>query len=199
MYHLNYQYSHDIDWFCRINGIPVHLASNGGHLPSDSYTIDQLVALQHQVANLEPQYQCEVNTEFLKSYLWQGDFYENMDNIKEEEFLMMVPEGFEISRDIIELPRPMLVYCWSFIEMARRGFFSFDRNEMIGHEDTYHLVAWPKEYHNARFARNKAVYESLKSYNACCFPPFHENYKTELPDYIKFDISSIPQRLKVDY
>jgi len=69
MYRLAYQYTHDIDWFCRIKEMPVHLASNGGILPQRSYTIKKLVTLQHKVANMQQNFRCAVNVEYLGNYL----------------------------------------------------------------------------------------------------------------------------------
>lgn len=186
MYRLNYQFTHDIDWFCRINGIPVHLASNGGVLPWNSYSIRNLVKLQHRVARLEPSFRCSFNVEYVSRYLQQGEFYDSFNNLSDNMFRQMLPEGFMISDDVAELPLQLLVYGWSFIEMARRGFFSFDRKE--GDDSTYHLVAWPTEFDCTVF--NGEVYNTLKRYNACCFPPIHKDYKADVPECIKFDVDS---------
>ena len=188
MYRLDYQYTHDIDWFCCVNGCPVHIASNGGHLPADSYTIDELASLQHQVANIKPTFQYEVNSAYLDEYLKNGGFYTNIDNISPDEFRLMLPEGIEIGVQSKSLSRQVLLYSWSFIEMAKRGFFSFDRKETHGREDIYHLVAWPKDYY-VGYTDNK-VLSSLINYHACCFPPSHDKYESDLPNYIKFDVDS---------
>lgn len=186
MYRLNYQYNHDIDWFCRINKIPVHLASNGGVLPHRSYTIKNLVALQHKVANIRPNYRCVVNREYLLEYLRQGEYYAEFENISEDEMRYMLPDRFEITNEIVDLPRSLLIYGWSFIEMAKRGFLSFDRREEDG---LYHLVAWPVD--SAEQSLDIEVYDSLVEYEACCFPPFRDDYNTSLPDCIKLDVNSM--------
>jgi hypothetical protein len=186
MYLLNYQYNHDIDWFCKVLEYPVHLASNGGRLPRLSYTINELVELQHMVANMNQSFRCVVNTRYLEDYLQQGRYYEGIDELSEEEFRMMLPEQFEISEEIRNLSRPVLLYAWSFIEMAKRGFFSFDRKDGDGNE--YHLVAWPDRLDLEDFSQD--VYERLTGYDACCFPPRHQDFRIYLPDYITFNANS---------
>lgn len=184
MYRLKYQHTHDIDWFCRINDIPVHIASNGGHIPFDSYSIDQLVSLQHQVANLPSQYKCNVNTGYLSEFLVAGDFYSGLDELLADDFASILPEGFEVTDDIQGLSRMMLVYGWSFIDMAKKGFFSFDRGHSENGVDYYHLVAWPQERMAAPMSQDIIVL--LKEYRSCCFPPFHEDYASNLPSYMRF-------------
>ena len=125
MYRLDYQYNHDIDWFCRVNDVPVHLASNEGVLPRRSYTIKNLVALQHNVANMRQNFRCAVNSDYLFEYLRRGEYYSEFENISENDMRSMLPERFVITNEVAELPSIILIYSWCFIEMAKRGFFSF--------------------------------------------------------------------------
>ena len=185
MYLLNYQFTHDIDWFCAINDKPVHLASNGGKLPRLSYTIKDLVKLQHSVANMSYSFECAVNTRYLESYLQHGEFYDNLDNLSAEEFREMLPQHFDYVNETAELSRSVLLYSWSFIEMAKRGFFSFDRDERT---NSYHLVAWPKRFDMSVFKRD--VFQLLKQYHACCFPPVHADYMIDIPECIMFNVDS---------
>lgn len=186
MYLLNYQHTHDIDWFCKVLDKPVHLASNGGRLPRLSYTINELVKLQHLVANMNQPFRCVVNTQYMEDYLQQGRYYEGIDELSEEEFRQLLPEQFEITEEIRNLSRSVLLYGWSFIEMAKRGFYSFDRKDDDGNE--YHLVAWPDRFNLAEFSHD--VYDRLTGYDACCFPPRHSDFRISLPDYITFDVNS---------
>ena len=89
----------------------------------------------------------------------------------------MLPERFELTDEVSGLSRTMLLYS---------GFCSFDRREEDG---LYHLVAWPDGYDGQQF--DKEVYGSLVEYRACCFPPFHEDYGTNMPDCVRFDVESI--------
>lgn len=185
MYRLDYQFTHDIDWFCKVNGSPVHLASNGGHLPQ-RYTIKELVSIQHKVANMQQCFRCAVNTAYLTDYLQRGEYYADLENILQEEYRAMLPERFVIPNELAELSNTLLLYSWSFIEMAKRGFWSFDRREEDG---LYHLVAWPEDYDEQKF--NGDVYDSMVDYRACCFPPYHDDRESDLPNSITFDINSI--------
>ena len=182
MYRLNYQYTHDIDWFCRVNELPVHFASNGGILPQRSYTIKKLVALQHKVANMQQNFRCAVNIEYLEDYLQRGEYYAEYDEIAREDLRLMLPERFEITNEVADLSNTMLLYSWSFIVMAKRGFYSFDRREEDG---LYHLVAWPVDYDVQRF--NKDVYDLLVEYNTSHYPLTHKDY-CFFPDWIRFDL-----------
>ena len=184
MYRLDYQFSHDIDWFCRINGVPVHMASNGGHLPN-CYSIEQLVSLQHRVANLGNNYRCAVNIDFLEDYLRQNNYLNNMGELSDEEYRLMLPAQFELSDDIRNLPKYILVYAWSFIEMAKKGFYSFDRGLNSDGVDIYHLVARPLL--GNRSHRELENFNDLHQYRMCCFPPSHLDYNPgNLPKYIRF-------------
>ena len=88
MYPLQYQATHDIDWFATINECPVHLASNGGHLPVDSYTVSELVAIQHKVANMQSVFRYEIDEEYLQNYLDEGEFYPDIDEMSDEDEFM---------------------------------------------------------------------------------------------------------------
>lgn len=102
----------DIDWFCRVNGVYVHVASAGGSIPNMINDYDVLRPSQRTVAGLD-----DINND--------GEVYIN------EAFLN-------------ELGVNNKYYRQSFVNMAKKGFFSFDRTN-IGNptDDHYHLVAWP--------------------------------------------------------
>ncbi len=146
MYQHHYLLSHDIDWFALVDGIPVHVASNGGLLPHDSYKISELTRIQHVVHGLESRYRVGMNVEYLEDYLRETESYPDIDDLTPEEFQLMLPERYEADRN---LSRALQAYTWSFSEMAAKGFWSFDR---IGDEQRdfaqYHLVAWPSDERN---------------------------------------------------
>lgn len=179
MYRSNYLYTHDIDWFCLINRIPVHIASNGGNLPRRSYTIRQLVSLQNKVANMEQQFKFSINTSSINTYLKEGEYYPNLNELSEQQFREMLPNHFDISQDYyqLKLSREILLYGWSFIEMAKRGFYSFDRIEGDLDNSLYRLIAWPTNYDVNRFDR--VVFHSLQNYNAPSFLSIMENSQPE--------------------
>lgn len=143
MYPHHYLLSHDIDWFALVDGIPVHVASNGGLLPRDSYKISQLTSIQNSIQRIEGRYRVGMNVEYLERYLRATESYPGIDEMTPEEFRLMLPEGYDIDRN---LSRSLQAYTWSFLQIAAKGFWSFDR---IGDDQSdhafYHLVAWPNE------------------------------------------------------
>ena len=50
-YNENYMQTHDIDWFCIVNGVYIHLASAGGILPKGFRNRESLRTLQYHVVN----------------------------------------------------------------------------------------------------------------------------------------------------
>ena len=107
----------DIDWFCIVNGIYVHLASAGGILPMSFRNRDTLRTLQHNVA--------------MAPYL-----FEEEDVVDNEAFLN---QRFADNRKGRES------YVVSFREMARKGFVSMDRTNLQNpYDNRYHIVCMPR-------------------------------------------------------
>ena len=107
----------DIDWFCIVNGIYVHLASAGGILPMSFRNRDTLRTLQHNVA--------------MAPYL-----FEEEDVVDNEAFLN---QRFADNRKGRES------YVVSFREMARKGFVSMDRTNLTDpYDNRYHIVCMPR-------------------------------------------------------
>jgi len=89
--------SHDIDWFCRIDNIPIHGASFGGNIPVRANDEKRMVDILLNI------YKLSENQE--------GDIYIN------ENYLTSI--GIEKDeRDD---------YLSSFLFFAKRGFYSYDR------------------------------------------------------------------------
>lgn len=190
MYPLQYRATHDIDWFATINEHPVHLASNGGHLPSDSYTVSKLVTVQHKVANMQNTFRYEIDEEFLQNYLDEGDFYPDISEMSDEEFRMIIPERVEINRNY---SRSLMAYTWSFIDMAMKGFLSFDRIRNEDGIDIYHLVAWPKDFDYDIFMRNEnSLFSDLHHYDNRRYPHYfrylNRQYLDRWPDEMMLDL-----------
>lgn len=107
----------DIDWFCIVNGIYVHLASAGGILPMSFRNRDTLRTLQHNVA--------------MAPYL-----FEEEDVVENEEFL---------NQRFADNPKGRESYVVSFREMARKGFVSMDRTNLTDpYDNRYHIVCMPR-------------------------------------------------------
>ena len=114
-YNTNYMLTHDIDWFCIINGLYVHVASAGGIIPEAMRDRDELRQLQHNVSNapyLFSENEIVYNERFLNSHFIEGKARED--------------------------------YVHSFRDMARKGFVSMDRTDWINPESNdYHVVCCP--------------------------------------------------------
>ena len=162
MYQINYQLTHDIDWFAFIDGIPVHIATNGGLLPHDSYKVKDLVRIQKLVHRMERRYKVGINENYLERYLNEIEAYPGIDEMTDEDFRQMLPERLEINRNH---SRAINAYIWSFVEMASKGFLSFDRRVDDEHwVDYYHLVAWP--LCDRTPALHEGMYHLMETYSA---------------------------------
>lgn len=117
----NYVLTHDIDWFCTINGHYIHFASNGGFLPNEINDRNKLREIQSEVSNGQIIYSAE-------------------DILYNEEFLRdRFGENFEARENYIN----------SFREMAQKGFISFDRTNFNDpYDHRYHMVCRPRIINN---------------------------------------------------
>lgn len=129
-YEPEYLAAHDIDWFCYINGRPIHAASNGGTLPQMINNISQNVKNQKLAYSLDYIYnleEIEINTKYINKLFASKD--------KEKEY-----SGF----DVLTMQNN---YLRTFIDMARRGFYSFDRQFYNKYRSNKYIpVAWPGNY-----------------------------------------------------
>lgn len=165
MYNYAYQLTHDMDCYFVLNGAPVHVASNGGIVSPKIGTVAELQDMQTQVAQMEGEYKYSLNIPFLSS-LDVEDFpsredllYLNDEDIPFEH--LFNNEEYEI------IPFHWKVYCHSFVEMARKGFWSFDRIGKWRYGiDDYMLVAWPSDQNveNKRLVGKRFEMESCKDW-----------------------------------
>lgn len=114
-----YYANSDIDWFCRINGVNIHVASLGRQLPSG--IAETLSRLYEQVSEIE---MAEWNR-------GEGVWY--------NEQLLRTWLGMEGSQHIAR-------YLYSFVVMARKGFYSFAPITPDASDDNYYLMAKPSVY-----------------------------------------------------
>lgn len=112
-----YIYSKDIDWFCIIGDVFCHVASAGGMIPDVINDREKLRDLQKRV--------------FDSDFIFQEE-----DIVVNEVFL---DQHFGDDKEARK------AYMLSFMSMARKGFVSFDRtNVMDLNDQTYHIVCYPK-------------------------------------------------------
>lgn len=153
MYSIDYQVTHDIDYFFVMQTMertrPIHIASNGGVMPDKLGSMAFIQKTQNEAFVLPFQFSYELNMDYLNQ-LNVEDFPLEED-VAESGFLQT--EHYTQFNDRIDLPFHLKVYAYSFVEMARRGFWSFDRLTEYSTQDMYNarklsniyqLVAYPK-------------------------------------------------------
>ncbi len=117
-----YLTNHDIDWFCNVNGIFIHVASAGGRIPDQINDDESLRKIQNKVELLE-------------------DIYTD-DEIVYNEAAITNVLGVNNAKGRAQ-------YIESFTAMARKGFASFDRTNIADSDDKqYHLVCMPNSFEN---------------------------------------------------
>lgn len=126
----------DIDWFVKIGDIYIHGASNGGVLPS-MITKGQNRQIQQAVAKMDYLYADSEN-----------DIFVNSDYVNQKlkgQKRLLEPDGDNFS--------PYNAYIASFKDMARKGFYSFDRviastleeDSQESNQIQYVLIACPRQ------------------------------------------------------
>ena len=109
----------DIDWFCRINGVNVHFASMGRKIPD--IVMNSLPKVYEVVSKIE-------------MARWQGSqgVWYNEGIVKE---WLHIENDYKIAR-----------YLYTFVVMARKGFYSFAPITFDSTDFGYYLMAKPMEY-----------------------------------------------------
>lgn len=138
-----FQRLNDIDWFCIIDGVPVHVASAGDLLPAmyaSNGSPASMKSILSDVLKQPLEYDYKLNDEYLDGHVL-NEGYEYLEE-----------QGNPIGQDMGDDWRSIMtkneslrkrLYATSFVEMARRGFYSFDKTE--DKEGDYHLVAYPSK------------------------------------------------------
>ena len=127
-------FNHDIDWFCIGNDISIHAASNGCKFPSfgSPNRSKQAYDLALQMPILFDEDSIKLNS-LLK---------EQLKNDYPIQYIQMV-----VNVLFPEIQNPTFdfyfekIYCRDFVEMAKRGFVSYDGV----FDDKYRIIAWPPE------------------------------------------------------
>lgn len=120
-YQKRYLATHDIDWFCKINNIYIHVASAGGVLPEIVDNSEVNRKIQRIVDELP----------VLDDEVIITPLIHNVNSINYE--------NEDCENDYVK----------SFKEMASKGFYSFDRVDINNIDsNNYHLVAYPNYENN---------------------------------------------------
>lgn len=136
----------DLDLFGEYNGLRIHVATNGGYVPSGFATIEEIERKRDEVERMPEEYGVVLNKQHIESldgyeYLEQGEF-----NINDHLDLNALENVFGESLNDIEKKHRIkaMLYCESFVHFAKRGFISFDRvSHGRGRRQLYEIVAWP--------------------------------------------------------
>lgn len=120
-----YMNARDIDWFGIVNGRYIHVASCGGLLPSEVNDQPYLRDLQYEIAMLD-----DIHNE-------DGSLIAISHN---DQYLQRRFANYENAGETIES------YKKSFDSFARKGFWSFDKENINNPEDShYRLISWPPD------------------------------------------------------
>lgn len=122
---LNYQQSHDIDWFAHAGDVFIHAMSFGGKLPEEINDWRLLCEMVVKAYHLETIINDDANLSYNDQYI-DSRLMLQFDNNQPNE-----AERREIRSR----------YLRHFEEMALKGFYSFDRD--LNDENLYHLIVKP--------------------------------------------------------
>ena len=106
----------DIDWFCRINNVNIHVASMGRNIPS-IFSDKELALIYEDVSAIEM-------VEWNRDVVWYND-----ELLRRKHQL----------EDVNSIGR----YLSSFVVMARKGFYSFAPITVDPTDTKYYLMAKP--------------------------------------------------------
>lgn len=131
LYDNDYISTRDIDWFGVVNRRYIHVASFCGKLPQEVMDKDYLRLLQYEVAIMPD----------MVDDAGQPIRVGHNDQYLEQRFSQNV-RGAEAIED----------YKRSFDSFARKGFWSFDKEDINNPEDShYRLISWPKDDRTPQF------------------------------------------------
>ena len=107
-----YQRTRDIDWFFQYQGRNIHVASNGGKLPEFVNDIHRLRKEQAEVSLLEDTGNApvRVNDEYV------------------DPRMIILRQNSPIKQDEEKMLSSKNDYLRSFVDMAKKGFYSYDRD-----------------------------------------------------------------------
>lgn len=157
----------DIDWFVKIGDIYIHGASNGGILPS-MITKGQNRQIQQIVAQMDYLYEDSENEIYInKGYVEQ--------RLGKAEVIADFETQYE-EKPAVDKISPYNAYIASFKDMARKGFYSFDReiaptfhtNTQRKFQQRYVLIACPKQLQNNRLPNIDNIPEIKYKANMVC-------------------------------
>lgn len=167
MYSESECFTRDIDWFVKIGDLYIHGASNGGILPS-MITKGQNRQIQQIVAQMDYLYEDSENEIYInKGYVEQR---------LERGEVLADSEAHYKEKTAVDNISPYNAYIASFKDMARKSFYSFDReivptfytNTQRKFQKRYVLIACPKQLQNNRLPNIDNIPEIKYKANMVC-------------------------------
>lgn len=123
----------NIDWFCYVNHYPIHVCSNGSLLPKNFSTVNRINETCNYVNKMKCMFNAKINNDFVQE-IRDFDYLENLEVVSYVERILpkeMISKELTLSQNL---------FLWSFLEAAKRGFFSFWWDDEIG---VFRLLSWP--------------------------------------------------------
>lgn len=133
----------DFDLFCIINNMPVHIATLGAVIPEELNNVQRISTNINDVCGIKPTTNAILNEDLIKKYVSTDDYkyLRDLDQKNVSANVSRLP-GFDKFDE--ETPIYIKLFSWYFMEMARRGFYSF-AHYGSDDDDKFFLVAWPEE------------------------------------------------------
>jgi len=129
---IQFQRSHDIDWFAKVGKFSIHAMSFGGLLPQPVNERNRNFILMRKAFQVEQQ---------VKQLVYNNSYIDRRLNRYQEQF----------SEELYREKRQR--YLIHFEYMAMRGFVSFDRD--LDDEAIYHLITRPQQECNMDWFVNR--------------------------------------------
>ena len=120
----------DLNIFFQINGVPLHIATMGKLIPLKLNDSKRIVDNWQSVKSLPYSTQFRLNRDYLDQIATHSG-YEYLSGERLESITDIVSTFPSMDVFDIDVPLSVKLYSWSFVEMARKGFYSFAPKENV--------------------------------------------------------------------
>ena len=163
----------DLDIFCLINHIPIHIATAGGYIPPilmDEGYILNCAKILKAIAKKWPIEDEVITNPHLRHIIRYDENREQINPILNTLFPNQIRNfSEEETYNFYEKK----IYAHSFLKMARMGFLSYDKTNISSPiDDAFHLVATPR-YFNSPIAQIFCKIMRVPSFDVPDFNPAH--------------------------
>lgn len=131
----------DMDIYAFLNGVPIHIATMGNGIPDALNDRNVIYRGMRLVSKLKADGAFILNNAALRKCTESGYEYLNELNTQDISHVIERLPNFE---DLKEYEIPQILYAWSFVDKAKKGFYSFNtiRDENTGRL-SHKLIAMP--------------------------------------------------------